>query len=202
MCHKNKRIMAKKGVLTKADYLPYEEYKAVLNKLHEDGKYRDELYFIVAFSTALRISDILSLRWEDILGKDRITKTEQKTGKTRMIRMNTAVQNKIAELYGLLRSPRKSYFLFKDNAISPITSQAINKRLKAIRDKYNLSITNFSSHTFRKTFGRYVYEKKGKTEESLLLLCSILNHSNPSVTKRYIGLRDDEINSVFDEIEF
>lgn len=194
--------MAKKGVLTKADYLPYEEYKAVLNRLHTDNRFRDELYFVVAFSTALRVSDLIKLRWMDILGVDRITVTEQKTGKTRMVKINQNVQGKISELYELLGKPNMDRFLFKDNATTSITPQAINKRLKGIRDEYQLSITNFSTHTFRKTFGRYVYEKKEKTDESLLLLCAIFNHSNPSVTKRYIGLRDDEINSVFDEIEF
>lgn len=194
--------MAKKGVLTKADYLPYEEYKAVLERLREDGRHRDELYFVVAFSTALRVSDLIKLKWKDVLGKDCVVVTEQKTGKTRKIKINSSVMGRITEIYLSLGNPNLERYLFKDSSASSISPQAINRRLKAIRDHYGLSITNFSTHTFRKTFGRYVYERKGKTEEALLLLCAIFNHSNPSVTKRYIGLRDDEINSVFDEIVF
>ena len=41
--------MAKKGVLTKSDYLPYEEFLSTLEKLREDRLYWEELYF--RFST-------------------------------------------------------------------------------------------------------------------------------------------------------
>lgn len=91
--------MAKKGVLTTADYLPYEEYKVVLNKLHIDKRYIDELYFVIAFSTALRVSDIIQLRWEDILDTTSLTCIEIKTGKTRKIKINHTVQERISLLY-------------------------------------------------------------------------------------------------------
>lgn len=194
--------MAKKGLLTKADYLDIEQYRAVLKKLHDDKDYIDELYFVVAFSTALRISDLLKLKWNNILDRDNLTVTEQKTGKNRMVRFNANVQLKIKELYNLLHQPDKRYYLFKNSSYSNIEAQTINKRLKVIKDRYSLRIGNFSSHTFRKTFGRYVYETSGKNENALLLLCSIFHHSNPAITIRYIGLRDDEICSVFDSIEF
>ena len=54
--------MAKKGVLTTADYLPFKEYKETMSKLHRDGYYRDELYFILAYTTALRVSDLRMLK--------------------------------------------------------------------------------------------------------------------------------------------
>lgn len=194
--------MAKKGVLTTADYLPYEEYKAVLNKLHEDKFHRDELYFVIAFSTALRVSDIIQLRWNDVLERSSFLWTEQKTGKTRRINLNQNVQKKLSELYELLEKPYKGWYLFKDSLDENITPQTINRRLKGIKDRYALAIGNFSTHTFRKTFGRYVYEKMNRSQEALLLLCMIFNHSNPTVTLRYLGIRQDEINNVFESIEF
>ena len=197
--------MAKKGVLTTADYLPYEEYKAVLNKLHEDHRYRDELYFVLAFSTALRVSDLVQLRWEDVLNRSSFFWTEQKTGKTRNIKMNRIVQEKICELYDLLDKPATGWFLFKNHASKNITPQSINRRLKDIKERYNVNVGNFSTHTFRKTFGRYVYEKmkmKNKAQDALLLLCMIFNHSSPAVTLRYLGIRQDEINQIYEEIHF
>lgn len=194
--------MAKKGVLTTADYLPYEEYKVVLNKLHIDKRYIDELYFVIAFSTALRVSDIIQLRWEDILDTTSLTCIEIKTGKTRKIKINHTVQERISLLYELLGRPYKGWFLFKDSLEENITPQTINRRLKYIKDKYGLTVGNFSTHTFRKTFGRYVYEKMDRSQEALLLLCMTFNHSNPSVTLRYLGIRQDEINSLYDSIEF
>ena len=55
--------MAKKGVLTKSDYLPYEEFLSTLEKLREDRLYWEELYFTIAFASALRVSDICMLKW-------------------------------------------------------------------------------------------------------------------------------------------
>ena len=139
--------MAKKGVLTTADYLPYEDYKMLLQKLRSDENYRDELYFVVAFSTALRVSDLLNLRWCDILDKQKITVTEQKTGKARSITLNETVKNRIKEIYDLMGKPYPQFFLFKNSVSANITKQAINKRLKALKDKYDLKIDNFSTNS-------------------------------------------------------
>ena len=49
------------------------------------------------------------------------------------------------------------------------------------------------NHTFRKTFGRYVYESMGRTTEALILLSMILKHSSPQVTMVYLGIRQEEI---------
>lgn len=73
--------MAKKNQLTKSDYLPIGELKRLLDRLHKDKKYMWELYVRVSFCTALRVSDVLSLTWADILHKSSLNKREQKTGK-------------------------------------------------------------------------------------------------------------------------
>lgn len=71
---------------------------------------------------------------------------------------------------------------------------------KRWKEKYDLNIDHFSTHTFRKTFGRYVYDTSKDKSEALILVNSILNHSTIDVTKVYIGLRQDEVNSVFNSI--
>ena len=57
-----------------------------------------------------------------------------------------------------------------------------------------------STHTFRKTFGRYVYELMGRSAEGLILLNQIFRHSNLETTRRYIGLAQEDIDKVFDSI--
>ena len=46
------------------------------------------------------------------------------------------------------------------------------------------------THTLRKTFGYHFYKEK----KDIALLQSILNHSSPSVTLRYIGINQDIID--------
>ena len=64
------KYMAKKNKLTTSDYLEYSEYQRLLDCLHKDGEFFWELYARLGFCTACRSSDVLNLRWEDILCKD------------------------------------------------------------------------------------------------------------------------------------
>jgi len=193
--------MAKKNQLTKSDYLPVKELKRLLDRLHKDKQYMWELYARVSFCTALRISDVLSLTWADILHKGSLTKTEKKTGKTRRIPFSYRTQERFEELYLLMKRPNPAELIFKNKHTGlPFTSQYINRLAKEWKEKYELQISNFSSHTFRKSFGRYVYDNNENKSEALVLLNSIFSHSSINVTKVYIGLRDDEIKSVFASI--
>ncbi len=193
--------MAKKNQLTKSDYLPMPEFKKLLKELHKDKKYIWELYARISFCTALRCSDVLSLTWHDIINRCSLTITEKKTGKTRKIPFNLQTQDRIDEAYVLMKKPNPNELVFYNRKTrKPFTIQYINKLAKGWKEKYGLTIGNFSTHTFRKTFGRYVYDTSKDKSEALILVNSILNHSTIDVTKVYIGLRQDEVNSVFNSI--
>jgi integrase len=195
--------MAQKNVLTKADHFDYQDFEAFINCLHNDKLYIWELYARLSFCTACRASDVRNLRWKDILDKDKVVITEQKTGKTREIVFNSSVIKKFRELYLLLDMPDIEAYIFASNhSEAPMTIQYINRTLKEFKKKYGLRIDHFSTHTFRKTFGRYVYEKMNRSAEALMLLNRILKHSNIEVTKAYIGITDEEIGSVFQSICF
>ncbi len=192
-----------KGKLTTADYLPIEEFERLVDGLRSDGLYFWELYCRVSFCTALRGSDVLSLRWIDVLDKDFLDIVERKTKKPRRITFSKTVQKKIKELYLLLSEPSLESSLFlNQNSKQAYSLEHINRMLKRFKVKYRLPITAFSTHTFRKTFGRYVYESNGRSAESLILLNSIFRHSSIDITKVYIGLRQAEIDSVFNSIKF
>lgn len=195
--------MAKKNQLTTSDYLEYSEYERLLSCLHKDGKFLWELYARLSFCTACRASDVLSFHWKDILGKQSCVIEEQKTKKARTLYFNKSVQSKIQELYELLGSPDKEEFIFKSNVTGEaLTIQCVNKKLKDFKYDYKIKIGNFSTHTFRKTFGRYVYETNNRSAESLVLLNKILNHTSIQITKTYIGITQDEINNIFQSIHF
>lgn len=195
--------MASKNQLTTSDYLEYSEYERLLECLHKDGEIVWELYARLSFCTACRASDVLNFRWKDVLNKDYGTITERKTGKTRCIKFNTSVKRRINLLYELMESPDPDDYIFKSVRTGrSYTIQNVNKRLKDFKWKYKIKIDNFSTHTFRKTFGRYVYELNNRSAESLILLNKILNHTSIQITKTYIGITQDEINGIFDSIKF
>lgn len=192
-----------KGQLTTADYLSIEDFNRLIDGLHNDEQYMWELYCRLSFCTALRASDVRMLRWNEILGRDEFIKMEQKTGKSRRISLNKSVGDKLLELYSLMNSPEKNSLIFNNSITQkPYSLEHINRLLKEFRVKYHLPKMNFSTHTFRKTFGRYVYESNERSAESLILLNTIFRHSNIKVTKVYIGIRQDEIDKVFNAIKF
>ena len=49
------------------------------------------------------------------------------------------------------------------------------------------------THTMRKTFGYHHY----KQLKDVAILQEIFNHAAPSITNRYIGIRQDETNALF-----
>lgn len=194
--------MSLKGQITTAEPLEYNDFIHLLSGLHDDGNYLWELYCCISFCTACRISDVLSMTWKDVLEKDALCKMEQKTGKTRQIPMNSNVRHRIMELYRQLGSPDKSLpVMCNFRTQKPYTKKHINETLKAFRVRYRLPIKRFSSHTFRKTFGRYVYETMGRTTEALILLSMIFKHSSPQITMVYLGIRQDEIEGVYKTIQ-
>lgn len=195
--------MAKKNQLTTSEHLDYQEYERLLQCLHDDGEYKWEMYARLSFCTACRVSDVIQFKWHHILNVPSVNVTEKKTGKTRTIPINPSVQKKFREMYILLGRPdMKDYVLPSTQGDKPITIQRINQKLKWFKSKYRLKIDNFSTHTFRKTFGRYVYETSNRSAESLLLLNKILNHHSIQTTKAYIGITQDEINGIFNSIQF
>lgn len=190
-----------KGQLTTADYLTITEYNRLLQELEKDGLYLWETYCWLSFCTAFRASDVRALRWKDVLGKDELVRTEQKTKKTRLVKFNRNVQKKNTMLYKLLGNPdTKQYIFANPRTGKPYSLEYINRLLKTYRVKYRLTIKAFSTHTFRKTFGRYVYEQMGRSAEALILLNQIFRHFSLETTRRYIGLTQEDIDGVFESI--
>ncbi len=71
--------------------------------------------------------------------------------------------------------------------------------LKEIKKKYRLHVGNFSCHSLRKKFGRQVYNMNNENSElALVKLMELFNHSSVSITKRYLGLRQEEILETYD----
>lgn len=199
----NTLIMSQKHSYTTADYLPWDTMLNLTRRLYKDGKYRMSLLVACGSFFGLRISDLLSLSWEQILGES-FAINEKKTGKHREIKVNAGVQEHIKECYKALgiKDPHEKCFLNRYGDV--ISIRRINVVLKAIKVKYMLKdIQHFSTHSFRKTFGRKVVEMAGENSEmALIKLAELFNHSSTSITRRYLGLRQQELSEAYDTLQF
>lgn len=195
--------MSKKFSNTTADYIQWDEMLNLVRKLYNDQKYQMSLFVSLGSFWGLRVSDILNLKWEDIINKDEITIVEQKTGKTRLIRINPQLQQHIQDCYDKIKPSKVATKVFLSQKGSVYSIQRINVMLKEIKLKYRLSLKNFSSHSLRKTFGRQVFKVSGENSEmALVKLMEIFNHSSLQITKRYLGLKDEEIKETYDLLTF
>lgn len=192
--------MSKKGSITTADYFQYDEFKRLVKCLSDDGQHIWAFYCIMSFCLGLRASDVRHLKWGDVLNRRSVVVTEQKTGKTKSIPIGQNTSEKISQMYEELGTPKLESYIFStknSNENRPVSIQYINRLTKKWKIKYKLNIGNFSTHTFRKTFGRYVYEKRNRSTDALIELNRIFRHQNLQTTLIYIGITDDNIYDLF-----
>ena len=195
--------MSLKYTKTTADYLQWDEAMNLIRKLAKDGNYKMSLLIALGCFTGLRISDILALRWKQILHVSEFTITEKKTGKQRTLRLNPQLQRHIAECYERISPIGVNAPILVSQKGTIFTIQRINVMLKEIKRRYHLRVGNFSCHSLRKTFGRQVYTMSGDSAElALVKLMELFNHSSIAITKRYLGLRKEEILETYDVLSF
>ena len=188
---------------TTADYLVWSDAMNLIRKLAKDENYKMSLLVALGCFTGLRISDILALRWNQILGVDEFTIIEKKTGKQRTLRLNPQLQKHIQECYEHIKPIGVKAPILVSQKGTTFTIQAINRKLKDIKKHYKVKIKNFSCHSLRKTFGKQVYTMSGDSAElTLVKLMELFNHSSIAITKRYLGLRQEEILETYDVLSF
>lgn len=195
--------MSSKYSRTTADYLSWDQNLNLIRKLFNDGDYRISLLVAIGSFWGLRISDILKLKWEDILDKNEIVMVENKTHKSREIKINPQLKQHIKECFSQLdlKSMDQPVFLSQKNSIYSV--QRVNVIFKSLKTKYNLTISNYSTHSMRKTFGREVFTKSGTNAEiALVKLSQLFNHSSVMVTRRYLGISREELLQTYDTLSF
>lgn len=195
--------MSKKFSNTTADYLEWNEAMNLIRKLYDDNKVTLSLYIGCSCFFGLRASDTLSLRWEEVLEKDELQLIEMKTQKKREIRINQQLKKHISDCFNIIKPASLNEFMFISQKGTVYSIQRINVILKNLKKQYNLKLKNFSSHSLRKCFGREIFNRSGSNAElSLVRLSQLFNHSNPSITRRYLGIAKEELMETYNILSF
>lgn len=188
---------------TTADYLEWDSNILLISKLYQDKNYKFSLLIALGSFFGIRISDLLNLKWCDILNADILTIIEKKTKKQRTIKINDQLKKHIRICYKEMKAQLTNDFIFTSQKGGVYSVQRINVVFKEIRVKYNLKIKNFSTHSMRKTFGRQVYNNAGNNAElALVKLSELFNHSDVRTTRKYLGLRSEELMETYDLLGF
>jgi len=198
-------VMSRKNSYTTSDYIPWDRAMDLIMGLFRDGNYRMSLLVGCGCFFGLRIGDLRRLSWSQIIRGEEFVVNEHKTGKRRVIRINAGFQKHIRSCHRALGITDDSQFCFLNRFGNVSSVQMINRQLKLMKYRYNLDVQNISTHSLRKTWARQIYENEnaaGRGEQALLKLSELMNHSAPSITRRYIGLRQQELDAVYDGLKF
>lgn len=179
--------------------LTKEEYKIIVETLKSNFEYEGKIFrsnnrvataLVLQANLGLRIGDILKLRLNDIIrdgNRYRLNIKEEKTDKERVFTVPNEVYNYI-KMYCLENNIKPSA------KIIDITERAIQKQLKIVCDY--LGIEGISTHSFRKYFATQIYIN---SNYNIALVKELLQHSNTSVTQRYIGIGSQEVEKALSE---
>jgi integrase len=179
--------MALKGQKTTSDFLEWDKMQSIVLKLERDNDPKFAL---------LRISDLLQLRWNQVLGQEYFTITEKKTKKIRTITINPELQTILSRLFIQLQANENDLMFVNRFGEKPFSIQYVNSKLKDIFAKYKVR-GQYSSHFMRKTLGRRIWEVNKYSDQALLLLSQLFNHASVSTTKIYLGIREQEISNLY-----
>ena len=195
---------------------------AISRYLVENGRYRDNMLFIVGINFGLRASDLRMLRFSNLINEnmtfresfpvfEKKTRNTRKRKKNRYITINHAVIEAVtlylrSEVERRARTGERqvslSDYLFwnisnnKEGTSEPLTVRSIDRILKGIAKDLDLTV-KMSTHTLRKTFCYWSLAYGGNDGRMLLVLQKMLNHSSPAQTLDYIGITQDEIADIY-----
>ena len=182
-----------------------KELKSLINFYNtKKPNLRNHCLIVLGLNTALRISDILTLKWNMLYDfgrkkfKNRITINEKKTGKTNIIPINKNLLICLQKLFCKIKPQANDYlFTKRTNRSQPINRTQAYRIVKKAANECNLT-GNISCHSLRKTFGFFAW-KQG-TQPALLM--AIYNHSSYNITKRYLGITQLEKAAIYMNIHF
>ena len=194
--------MSLPGQRTTTTSMDWDDFRSLISKLERDSEFKFCLLISVGVFTGLRISDLLKLRFNQFENTDILTIQEQKTKKTRKIKINTDLKAIVERIRGKMGVADSSQFIFVNRyGTKAIDQSYVNVKLKEIFKQYNIVLEgNASSHLFRKTLGNRVLRLNNFSNESIILLMELFSHSSPAITKRYLGIREKEILDVYDSV--
>lgn len=152
----------------------------------------------IGINLALRISDLLSIKFSDI-EKDRLILREQKTGKLAKIQINSKAMQVI---HRIKQENPNHIYLFQSYrnrqsiniAPRPLTRRSVSQAFCSIGEELNISL---GTHSMRKTRGYHLYQ----STKDIGRVMKMLRHSSEGVTLRYIGITQEDVDRDFKELE-
>jgi integrase len=202
----------KKGVgQFETKHLKWDEFRRVLKCLEQDGDIQWKCLLALGVFFALRVSDLVEIKWSDIWKDGKPVKsfevweikTRRKKTKPRVITLSQDAQDLIQELRDACNPYDYREYVYNSLSRADSISDVrwVNKNLKRIFVKYNVDYDGLvSSHLFRKTFGHQYAKIHNFSAESIIHLNQVFRHSSIRDTMVYLGINNTQIAGVYVDV--
>ena len=84
-----------------------------------------------------------------------------------------------------------------EDRLFPFHINSVNHYIEKSLYSSGIRKSNISTHSFRKSGGRFIWESNNKSDESILMLSLLFNHSSTSITRRYLGIEREKIQDLY-----
>lgn len=177
---------------------PIRDFNLVLDIADylKEHRERDYVLYMFGLYSGLRISDILPLKVRDVKNAEYLYLREEKTNKEKRVLITDELKKIIKEY---CKGKRDYEYLFRRSKgkNEPITRQRVWQILNDAAKFFEYK-DKIGCHTLRKTFGYWLYQD---TKDAVSIM-EILNHSDISITKRYIGITQDTKDTMVKNLSF
>ncbi len=189
------------GSTRKEPFRTYEDLEKVLNYFIDKKMYHHWFTSCLMFSLGRRVGDTIMLKWSDLFlpnGEYRrrlTTLKEEKSGKIVGVRLNALAKVYIEEYCKFadikpMEHYRERIFSNGDAAFRKELCQAV--QVAGITYPVN-------THSFRKYYANTIYKLHPQDTDNLMIVQTMLGHSNPEITKIYINEIDNKVDKYNDD---
>ena len=175
---------------------------------------RNKMIFIIGINVGIRGSDLCELRWRDFFYDDYVfrdgisiqpIKTRNTSGKYVHLVFNNNVKMAISEYIEQYPIESLDDYVFFSKTTSKdgtnhIDRQSLGRMVKSVAKECGIR-QNVNSHSLRKTFGYHRWHNAKDKSAMLSKLQLIFGHASLVDTQKYIGIQQEELEEVFNDLE-
>ncbi|PNW28934.1 tyrosine-type recombinase/integrase [Formosa algae] len=176
--------------MTGSTYLDFDYALNKAFKLLKNEKTKSFGFLVICgLNLGLRVNDLTKLEFED-LRQESLSITEGKTNKQRTLKVNETIKRALEAFPNNAKG-----YAFTSQKGTPFSTQHVNRLLK--QHFKGVGKGTVSSHSLRKAFGRRVWDNDNQSERSLIYLSQLFNHSTTAITRIYLGVQQEELDSIY-----
>jgi len=125
--------MSLEGQKTTTSYMEWNDFVSFIGRLEKDEEYKFCLLISIGVFTGLRISDLLNLKYNEVMNGEILSVKEKKTKKQRNIKINPDLKLIIERIVGKLEVKDMNQYIFINKyGTKPIDKSYVNVKLKEL----------------------------------------------------------------------